>query len=213
LLVLVLIAFVAVRVRLQVTNVASAIVPEPRLTLRTFVELFSETLLKLMGGVMGAKNARRFFPLIGGCAMFILFSNLMGLIPGLPAPTSNYNTSLACAFIVVFATHFIGVREQGLAYFKHFLGPILKWYALPLMILMVIIETISHLSRLVSLSVRLTLNMFADHLVVASFFSLIPLVIPLPFMVLGLLVCIVQTLVFSLLAVVYISMALGHESH
>src|SRR5262245_44931264 len=121
-----LLTVVAVRVRVQISNSTAALVPEPRLTLRTFVELFAETVLKLMGDVMGAKNARRFFPLIAGLAMFILFSNLIGIVPGFGSPTSNYNTCLACALIVFVATHYVGIHDHGLAYFKHFLGPVIK---------------------------------------------------------------------------------------
>jgi F-type H+-transporting ATPase subunit a len=116
-------------------------------------------------------------------------------------------------------THVMGVKEHGLKYFKHFAGPHIDapWWAKPftwiLAILMVVIEMISHFARPVSLSVRLCGNMAADHKVVFAFFVLVPLLVPVPFLILGCLVVIVQTLVFSLLSMVYISMAVAHEEH
>jgi F-type H+-transporting ATPase subunit a len=93
------------------------------------------------------------------------------------------------------------------------MGPLRKWYALPLMLLMFLIECISHVARPMSLSVRLMGNMFADHAVVATFALLVPIVVPVPMMVLGVLVCIVQTLVFCILSTVYIGLAVAHEEH
>jgi F-type H+-transporting ATPase subunit a len=189
------------------------LLPPRSFGLRNFLELFLDTVVGLMEGAMGAKNARRFLPLIGTLAFFIFFSNVMGLIPGFPAPTTTLKTNLALAGTVFLLTHAYGVREHGLKYFKHFFGPIVAWYALPLMLLMFVIELISHIARPVSLSLRLMGNMAADHKVVAAFFALVPLVVPVPFLILGLLVATVQTLVFCLLSMVYISMAVAHEEH
>ena len=105
-------------------------------------------------------------------------------------------------------THVYGVKEHGLAYFKHFLGP-----SPALIPLMLPIEIISHLARPMSLAVRLMGNMMADHKVVMSFFALVPVLVPLPFLLLGLLVCFVQALVFSTLTMVYIRSAVEHEEH
>jgi F-type H+-transporting ATPase subunit a len=105
-------------------------------------------------------------------------------------------------------THYYGVKEHGLSYFKHFLGP-----SLALAPLMLPIELISHFARPMSLAVRLMGNMMADHKVVMSFFALVPILVPLPFMLLGLLVCLIQALVFCTLAMVYIGMAIEHEEH
>jgi len=110
--------------------------------------------------------------------------------------------------MVFFLTHYFGVREHGLSYFKHFLGPV------PVLIpLMLPIEIISHIARPISLSVRLMGNMMADHKVVMSFFALVPILVPLPFMLLGVLICLIQALVFCSLTMVYISMAIEHEEH
>ena len=204
---------IALVVRAKVRDAPRAIVPDAQLTLRTFVEVFTEATLGLMTDVMGAKAARFFLLLVGTCAFFIFFSNSLGLIPGFSPPTSNLNTTLACALVIFVSTHAFGVKEHGIGYFKHFLGPIVKWYALPLMVVMLAVETISHFARPMSLSIRLMANMTADHAVVGVFFALVPVLVPLPVMVLGALVCVVQTLVFCLLSTVYISMAVAHEGH
>jgi F-type H+-transporting ATPase subunit a len=190
------------------------IVPENKLTIRTFFELIVEGVIGMMRDIIGP-NADRFLPLIGTLAVFIFVSNCMALVPGMQPPTANLNTTLALATPVFLATHYYGVKEHGLPYFKHFLGPIIKWYALPLMIIMLIIEIISHLARPLSLSLRLLGNIFGDHTVFAVFMGLvsIPLIYPIPIVALGLIVCIVQTLVFCLLSMVYIGLAVAHEDH
>lgn len=192
----------------------ASVVPDDKLTLRTGIELFVGIVYSMMGDIMGKKAARFFLPLIGTCAFFILCSNGMGLVPGFLPPTSSLSVTLACAIIIFFATHIFGVKEHGLAYFKHFFGPIIKWYALPLMILMLIVETISHLVRPASLAVRLMANMFADHLVLGVFIGLVPFLVPVPILLLGSLVVVVQCLVFCILSTVYIAMAIEHsEDH
>jgi len=183
-------------------------VPPARFNLRNFFEMFCDGVIGMMESIMGKKDAKRFFPLIASLAFFIFFSNALALIPGFIPATDTLKTNLALAVIVFLTTHVMGVKEHGIAYFKHFLGP--NMLLAPLML---IIEIISHLARPVSLSLRLMGNMIADHKVVAAFFALIPIIVPIPFLVLGTLVVIIQTLVFSLLSMVYISMAVAHEDH
>lgn len=199
--------------RAKTRDLKAALVPDGTLTPRNFVELFVGMFYDLMKDIMGAREARFFLPLIGTCAFIIFFSNAMGLVPGLPSATTNLNTTLACGIVIFFATHIFGVVRHGPKYFAHFFGPILKWYALPLMLLMFVIELISHVVRPLSLALRLLANMSADHMVVGIFLGLIPLFIPLPVMLLGCLVVAVQTLVFCVLSTVYISMAVAHEEH
>jgi F-type H+-transporting ATPase subunit a len=184
----------------------AAIVPPRKWTLRNLFEMFSEAVLSVAEGVMGPKNARRFLPLVGTLAFFIFFSNALALIPGFAPPTATPKTNLALGLAVFLLTHFYGVREHGLAYFKHFLGPVwwLAWLMLP-------IEIVSHIARPISLTLRLMGNMFADHKVVGTFFFLVPLLVPIPFLILGVLVVIVQTMVFCLLTMVYIQGAVAHE--
>ena len=184
------------------------IVPPRKMNLRNFFEFMAESLYGMVEGAMGEKNAKRFYPLIGALFIFILFNNLFALIPGFSAPTDSLKTNVGLAIFVFLLTHIYGVKEHGLTYFKHFLGP-----SPALIPLMLPIELISHLARPMSLAVRLMGNMMADHKVVMSFFALVPILVPLPFMLLGLLVCLIQALVFCTLTMVYISMAIEHEEH
>jgi F-type H+-transporting ATPase subunit a len=182
------------------------LVPPRTFGLRNFFELIADTAYSLMSQVMGDKAARYFFPLIGTCALFIWFSNLCALIPGFGVPTTSLNTNIGLALTIFVVTHIYGIKEHGRRYFKQFLGPVL-WLS-PLML---IIELISHIVRPLSLSLRLLGNMVADHKVVFTFFSLIPFLVPIPFLLLGLLVTVIQTVVFCLLSMVYISMAISHD--
>lgn len=184
------------------------LIPDEKLTIRNIFELIMEATLSIAEGVMGPKKAIKYFPLVGTLVFFILFNNLIGLVPGFLPATDTLKTNLALALLVFLMTHVYGVKEHGLKYFKHFMGPLP--YLAPLMIP---IELISHVARPVSLSLRLMGNIAADHKVVSAFFILVPMLVPLPFMVLGILVSIVQTLVFSLLTMVYIDMAVAHEEH
>ncbi len=202
-----LILFFAVSYRKKLDAAGDGgVVPASHFGPRAVVEIVGEAALSIMAGVMGEKAARRFLPLIGSLAFFILFSNLLGLVPGFTPPTDNLNTTVACASIIFVATHAYGVAEHGLPYFKHFLGPV--WWLAPLMLP---IELVSHLARPMSLSLRLMGNMMGDHKVLGIFLGLVPLLVPLPIMALGIIVCIVQTLVFCLLSTVYISMAIEHH--
>jgi F-type H+-transporting ATPase subunit a len=204
----------------KTANMKAAVVPEPTLTVRNFLELFVESAYGMMKDIMGEKSAKYFLPLIGTAGLFIFLSNLFGLVPGFSPPTSNFNTTVACSLVVFFTTHFYGIREHGaVKYFKHFLGPITSgpWWVYPgiilLMGLMLVVELVSHLVRPASLSIRLAANLTADHTLVSSFYEMFALLLPLPMMLLGFLVCIVQTLVFCILSTVYISMAIAHEEH
>ncbi len=182
------------------------ILPARRFGFRAFFELLADVMFGVMAGIMGEQKARRYLPLVGGLALFILFSNLMALVPGAGVPTTTLKTNLAIAGLVFVLTHVYGVREHGLAYFKHFLGPV--WWLAPLMLP---IELVSHAARPVSLSLRLMGNMVADHKVVFTFFGLLPLLLPIPFLVLGLLVAVVQTFVFCVLTMIYIALATAHD--
>jgi F-type H+-transporting ATPase subunit a len=185
-----------------------ALVPPRGFSLRNIFEMFCDGVLATMEGVMGKKAALKYFPFVASFAFFIFFNNVLGLFPGFAPPTDTLKTNFALSLVVFFATHYFGVREHGLKYFRHFLGPVL-WLS-PLMLP---IEIISHLARPLSLAMRLMGNMVADHKVVATFTMLIPVIVPIPFLLLGLLVVIVQTLVFCLLTMIYISMAVAHEDH
>jgi len=181
------------------------LIPDERLTLKNFAEIITEGVLKLLDDNMGPRG-REFILIIGTLSVFILFSNLSGLVPGFSPPTDNLNTTAACAITVFFLTHYYGFREHGVKYVRQFMGPVL-WLA-PLM---VPIELIGHFARPLSLSVRLFGNIMGDHLVTTIFFTLIPLIVPLPVMLLGIFVAFVQTLVFVLLSMAYFAGAIAHE--
>lgn len=208
---LVVLAFVVyggLKFRAGLASADGGLVPPRKMNLRNFFEVMTESVYGMVEGAMGEHNARRFFPLVATLWCWVLFGNLIGLVPGFVSPNDTLKTNLALAAVVFFATHIYGVKEHGLAYFKHFLGP-----SLALAPLMLPIELVSHLARPVSLSLRLMGNMIADHKVVFSFFALVPLLVPLPFMILGLLICLVQAIVFCTLTMVYLSMAVEHEEH
>ena len=184
------------------------LVPPRTMTIRNFFESMAESLYGMVEGAMGEHNARRFYPLIGALWLFILFGNLIGLIPGFVSPNDTIKTNLALAGVVFFATHIYGIKEHGFGYIKQFLG------STPALIpLMLPIELVSHIARPISLTLRLMGNMLADHKVVFAFFSLVPFLLPLPFLLLGLLVCLVQAIVFCTLSMVYLSMAVSHDEH
>jgi F-type H+-transporting ATPase subunit a len=182
-------------------------VPEGRLTFRSGGEMIVEGILGIVKENMGPRGPE-FMMIIGTLALFIFLSNILGLIPGFHSPTENINTTGACAITVFVLTHYYGFKEHGIKYLKQFTGPVI--WLIPLMLP---IELIGHFVRPVSLSIRLFGNIFGDHTAVAIFFSLVPLLLPLPMMVLGLLVAIIQTFVFILLSMTYFSLAIeGHES-
>jgi F-type H+-transporting ATPase subunit a len=175
-------------------------------SINNLVELAVGGLVAFMEDIIG-KDARKFAPLIGGTAFFILINNLMGSLPGFDSSTANINTTLACAIVIFIATHVIGIRVHGVKYIKHFMGPVL-WLA-PLMF---IIELISHFARILSLSIRLFGNMMGDHKVLATFMGLVAIGVPVIFMGMGLFIAFIQTFVFTLLSIIYISGAL-EEAH
>jgi F-type H+-transporting ATPase subunit a len=139
--------------------------------------------------------------------LFVLTSNLLGMVPGFLAPTSVATVPLGVALLCWFYYHYHGLREQGLVgYSKQFLGPV--WWISPMML---IIEIISHLARILSLTVRLFANMFAGEMVTLVFFSLIPIGVPLVFMALHLGVAVIQAYIFMLLTMIYVSQAVSHD--
>jgi F-type H+-transporting ATPase subunit a len=135
--------------------------------LQNLLEVVVEQFGALIDEVLGSEG-RRYLPFIATLGLFVLTGNLLGLIPGLVGPTTNLNTTAACALVVFFTYHWIGIRTQGLVgYLKHFMGPV-PWLA-PLM---VPIELISHLARPLSLSLRLFGNMTGGHILLAIMFFL-----------------------------------------
>jgi F-type H+-transporting ATPase subunit a len=166
------------------------------------MEVIVSGMHKLLIDTMG-EHGMKFFPLIATIGLFILVSNLLGLIPGFESPTANLNTNLSMALMVFVLTHIMGVRIHGWKYLKQFVGPS-PWLA-PLILP---IEIVGHLARPVSLTFRLFGNIEGGHIVLAVILLLVPLLVPLPILVLKLLICVIQTLVFMLLSMMYIAGAM-----
>jgi len=154
------------------------------------------------------EEGRKSFPLVITIFIFILLSNLFGLLPGFYPPTASINTTLACALIAVGWSHVIGLKYHGFKYIKHFLGPI------PLMIPMFLpIEIVSHIARVLSLTIRLFGNIAGHELVVGILLLLAgAFLVPLPIMALGAFVALIQAFVFFLLATMYIAGSI-EEAH
>ena len=203
-----LVILLAAIVRPRIVNHEESVIPEDKLTLRTFMEILIGTFYDMMKDMMGAKRAKRYFPIIGTCACFIFFGNVIGLIPGFTPPTSSWNITAGCALVVFVAFNYYGIKENGFGYFKHLAGPMpaLAPLIFPL-------ELISLCLRPITLSIRLMLNMAVDHLLVTIAAGIFVLFLPIPIMVLGTLVIIVQVVVFCLLSSIYIALATEHEEH
>lgn len=174
-----------------------------------FFDILMEMLLNLMTSMMPRDKALTFLPIVTATAVFILISNLLGLVPGFVPPTQSLNTTLALGLTAFVYFTYQGIKAQGVVgFFKHFMGPMLI-----LAPLMFVVEMIAYCVRPLSLALRLMGNMFGDHQVLFIFMSFGLPLIPLPLMALGLLVCVVQTVVFTLLFIVYLSLAVEVHDH
>ncbi len=189
------------------------ILPDAKLTSRNMVELLMEGLLAVMQFAMPRTAAIRHFWIIGTLGFFLLFSNLLGLIPGFLPPTENFNTTFACGTVVFIYYNFYAFKKLGMGHIAHMANPMgepIGWVMSPLFI---VVETVSHFIRPVSLSVRLLCNIAGDHLVLAVFVGIFPLLLPIPFMALGLFVALVQVFIFVLLSSVYIGEVEANIEH
>jgi len=151
-------------------------------------------------------HSEGFTPFLVTLTFFILICNLIGLIPGFESPTAVPVVPLGCAVCAFVYYQAQGFKHHGIAYLKHFMGPM--WW---LAIIMVPIEIISHLARMLSLTVRLYANMFAGDMVTMVFFSLVPIGVPIIFLGLHIGVSLLQTYIFVLLTMVYLSGAVAEE--
>jgi F-type H+-transporting ATPase subunit a len=151
-------------------------------------------------------DSRRYLSYLITLGLFILCCNLLGLIPFFETPTGTPVVPLGCAVVTWVFYQMHGFRANGLGYVKHFMGPV--WWLAPLMF---VIEVCSHLARILSLTVRLYANMFAGDMVTLVFFSLIPIGVPVIFLLLHFGVSLIQTFIFVLLPMVYIGEATAHE--
>jgi F-type H+-transporting ATPase subunit a len=194
--------------RRQLAAAPDPVVPDSGFTARNIMEVFVEGFTGVVENVVGPEG-RKYAPLYGAFFIFILCSNLIGLIPGFSPPTGNVNTTLGLGLTSFVMFNYYGFQKQGGSYLKHFAGPII-WLA-PLMIPL---ELISVMVRPVTLNLRLLINMFADHLVLDIFTDLLKIIVPVAFYLLGFLVCVIQAAVFTMLSLVYVALATaGHDDH
>ena len=175
------------------------------------METFIGGIIAMGADTMGEKNARRYLPLIGSLAFVIFVSNMMGVIPGFEAPTSNINFTLSLALIVFIYYNYVGIKINGfVGYFKHFMGP------MPILApLMFPIEIISHFSRIISLSFRLFGSIRGDDMFLMVLLMLVPWLLPLPGFFLLTAFGFLQAFIFSILTYVYIagSVMMHEEEH
>jgi F-type H+-transporting ATPase subunit a len=206
-------------VRGRIAAAGSSVLPDSGFTLRNIAELIVEFLSNLAEQNMGPEW-RRWFPVVGTIFVFILVSNLLGLVPGVGGATSDINATAAWALIAFGVSEWVGIRKHGWSYVNQFLGPSLfdlhvggrKIHVRALAPIFLPLEIVAHLARVLSLSIRLLANMFADHTVVGVWLLLLPPVVPAIFMGLGVLVAFLQAYVFALLTMIYIGLAL-EEAH
>lgn len=181
------------------------IAPQGRFGLRTVIEMILSFVDELAAEQTGGFY-KIFFPLLTSIFLFILVSNLSGLIPGLPPFTENFSANLVIGLTVFVCYNIAGIYEHRASYLKQFMGPFLL-----LAPLFLILETIGHLARPLSLSFRLTANIYGDHLLLGIFSGLVPFLVPSFLLFFGLLVAVIQSFVFTMLTGVYVSMAIAHD--
>jgi F-type H+-transporting ATPase subunit a len=193
---LLLVFFVILRSRLSVESPGG--VQHIFEGLNTFVEGQSRDVI--------GPHSEGFTPFLMSLGLFILIGNLFGVVPGLESPTGSPVVPLGCAICAFVYYQYQGFRASGVGYLKHFLGPM--WWLSPLMLPL---EIISHLARLMSLTIRLYANMFAGDMVTLVFFSLIPIAVPVIFLGLHIGVALLQAYIFVLLTTVYLAGAVATE--
>jgi F-type H+-transporting ATPase subunit a len=151
-------------------------------------------------------TAHLYVAFFGVILLYVLSSNLIGLIPCFESPTMNASVTAGCALSTFAYYNLKGLQVNGIRYLGHFAGPL--WWLAPLMFP---IEIISHLARILSLTVRLYANIFAGEQVTMVFLGLTKFGPPVIFMGLHIFVGVVQSYIFMLLAMVYVGGAVAHE--
>ena len=186
----------------------AAVVPDANVSFNNFFQVLGlDFLFDIFENIFGSREkAKKYFPLLAGSFFFILFLNLLGIVPGFLPPTGSLNTTLAFGIIIFVAYNYFGFKEHGIGYLKHFAGPVL--FLAPLMI---IIEVISHLVRPLSLSLRLFMNITGDHMVLGVFTNLLHIILPAIFVGLGIFVSFLQAFIFTVLSAIYIALAESHS--
>jgi len=175
---------------------------------RTAAEVYATGIQGMMKDLLDRKDIQTFFPYIAGLFAYILFCNLQGLFPGFLPPTDNINTNVGMALGSFLVFNYIGLSRDAVSYVKHLMGPVLflAWFMLP-------VEVISLMIRPISLTIRLTANMFGDHQVFVLLSEQLPYGVPTGLLALATMVSVIQAFVFSLLTVIYINLSLPHHDH
>ena len=206
-------------IRRQIARADGGIVPDEGVSFRNLFEVLIETLANVAEERMGP-GWRKYFPIIATMFLFILFANLMGLLPGVGGATADANTTWAWAIIAWIVYTAVGIAKHKHKYLVKFMGPSffekemfgrVVHFRL-LMPVFLILELPLDIARIGTLAVRLLANMFADHIVIAIWISLVPIGIPAIFMGLGLVIAMLQAFIFALLTMIYIGLALD-EPH
>lgn len=209
LLILVIILAAGFYYRSKTANLENTVIPDKGITLRNILELYGSFIYTQVRAVLGEKEAPKYYSFVATIFLVIFLSNMIGLIPGFLPPTESINTTLALGVFSFLYFNIKGCKEVGtINYLKHFAGPL--WY---MAILIFPIEIISTCIRPISLALRLYGNMYGDHMVLGTFSNLAPLIVPIIFMVLGMLVSFIQAYVFIMLSMVYVSLATAHHDH
>lgn len=201
----ILIVIMSVMGRAALGKGEASIRPAGKFSLKGFFEAFIEFMNGMIDMVLG-EHGKSMLPLFGAIFFYIAFNNLLGLIPGLPAATSNINAALALGLFSFVFYNIQGFKHAGLHYLKHFMGPVwwMAWILLP-------IELISNFVRPLSLGIRLSVNMTADHTILGTFIDLTKVGIPVIFYGMGTFVSLLQAFVFTMLSMVYVMMATADD--
>jgi F-type H+-transporting ATPase subunit a len=193
--------------RAKLAKAANPVIPDRGITFRNMVELYGQFMYTQCTAVIGEKEGPKYFKFVSVLFILIFLSNIIGLIPGFLPPTEQINTTFALGVFAFVYYNIKGCKELGVVnYIKHFAGPI--WY---MAILIFPLEIIANLVRPLSLGLRLQGNIMGDHLVLGVFSGLAPYIVPIPVYILGILVCTIQAYVFTMLSMVYISLATAHH--
>jgi F-type H+-transporting ATPase subunit a len=193
---------------------ARAIIPPRRVSFLGLLDFFIEAFVRFQDSILGKEN-RKFLPFTGTIFFFILISNLIGLIPGVPALTTTVWVNVGMAVLVFIYFNYLGIRYNGLrGYLVHFFGTLTRGPLVVVGLFLFLLEVLFTLPlRILTLNLRLYWNITADHTVLEVFTGMVPYGLPVVFYFLALLVCFMQAFIFTTLTMVYILLAIQHSDH
>ncbi len=178
-------------------------------TIRNVFEIVIEGVRFFMDNLLSKEDTRKFLPYIAATFLYIFTCNIISIVPGMLPPTDVIHTNVGMSLISLVVFLSVGIGRDPIGFFKHMWGPML-----PLGVILFPVEFLSmFIIRPAALSLRLTGNMFGDHLVFNIMSGLVPLVVPVAFLILACVVSTIQAFVFSLLSVIYIYLSVPHHDH